>query len=290
MRAYDSADNQIDEQFSTPGIIETLCVSGERIRRVEFSGAGNHYAWFDDFSVTYGGGAGPQVRYLPASANQPGSGTTQWRTDVEVTNLGSFDMECRVEVLVWDQSNQFPKFSTFTVPAESTTRVSNILDTLFSFTGAATLRVLGLGGSLHASARTYNDDPAGTYGQFIAGLAESEGITPGRTGLMTMLSQSKNNNSGFRTNMGLVSGVNFTISLEFAFYDADGTLLGGEGLSLAPYESTQLNKIFRLVTNAKVDNGYIMVWSDTPQALFFAYASVVDNRSGDGIHIPATVR
>jgi hypothetical protein len=45
--------------------------------------------------------------------------------------------------------------------------------------------------------------------------------------------------------------------------------------------------IFALVTDQDVADGYALVRTRSSGGRFFAYASVVDNRSGDAVFIPA---
>jgi hypothetical protein len=77
--------------------------------------------------------------------------------------------------------------------------------------------------------------------------------------------------------------------VEVELYDGDGTLLGTVDVALDPYEFKQVNKIFSRVTSEAVDDGYAIISSDSNRAKFLAYASVVDNRTGDPIYIPARV-
>ncbi len=53
------------------------------------------------------------------------------------------------------------------------------------------------------------------------------------------------------------------------------------------YESTQLSRVFTQVTLSLVADGCATVTSATPGALFFAYASVIDNVSGDAVFLSA---
>jgi hypothetical protein len=43
------------------------------------------------------------------------------------------------------------------------------------------------------------------------------------------------------------------------------------------------------VTPVAITNGFALVSTTTPKGAFLAYASVVDNRSGDPVYIPAWV-
>jgi len=289
MRAYDGGGRLVDESFSIPGETETLCVVGLRIRRVEFSGAGSQYAQFDDFSVDFGPVGAAAVRTLPGAANLPGYGGTRWLTDLEVTNRGDEEMACRVELFVRDESNPDPVIYSMTVAPRASVKIQNALEALFDFEGAATLRVVGIGGALVASARTYNDDPDGTYGQYIAGLAEYRGISPGRRGVMNLLSQSPNGSSGYRTNLGLVNPTHLNLSVTVELYDADGILVDVDIHHLAAYQSIQIDRVIERMAGSTVRDGYLVVSSSTPDALVHAYASVIDNRSGDGIYVPVVL-
>jgi len=287
IRAYDAGGALLAEATSPLGTTQTLCVSAFRIRSVEFSGLGDTWARFDNLSITYGAGPVVGPYYAPGGANQAGLSGTTWRTNLELLNRGSFESTVTVSLLVWDQDNSSPLQQQLTVQPGQSVRYDNALQQLFGFSGAATLRIEGMGGNLLVNARTYNDDPAGTYGQFIAGLPLDRAVQPGSTRHLIQLSQSASDTSGFRTNLGLVSASPFPITVDVELFLADGTSLGTLGVTLAPYESTQLSRVFTMVTPSSVTDGYLTVTSATPGAVFFAYASVVDNASGDPVFVTA---
>jgi hypothetical protein len=288
MWALDGGSQLVDESFSSPGEIETLCVQGRWIREVEFTGFEHRLVTFDDLSVDFGPVGGPRVRYLPGVANLPGAGGTRWRSDLEVTNRGGDEMTCRVELLVRDQANPDPDWRSFPVSGGQSVTVENVLENLFGFEGAATLRVIGTDGDLHVAVRTYNDNPAGTYGQFIGGVADHQAIKPGQLGLMTMLSQSPDDSQGYRTNLGLINPTSGSVRVLIRFHDSEGSTVAQWPLILDPYESTQIDRVLEVLAGG-LEEGYIWAWSSTHDAHFIAYASVVDNRSGDGIYVPAVV-
>ncbi len=57
--------------------------------------------------------------------------------------------------------------------------------------------------------------------------------------------------------------------------------------TLEPFEYEQLNRVFERVTDDDVDDGYAVLTTSTPGGAFFAYASVVDNLTGDPVAISA---
>lgn len=40
-------------------------------------------------------------------------------------------------------------------------------------------------------------------------------------------------------------------------------------------------------STADIPEGFAILWTTTPEGRFLAYASVIDNRSGDPVYIPA---
>jgi hypothetical protein len=68
-----------------------------------------------------------------------------------------------------------------------------------------------------------------------------------------------------------------------------GRLLATIERTLRPRTSIQIDRVIEELSEGPVEEGYLVVSSSTPDALFFAYASVVDNQTGDGIYIPAVV-
>ena len=95
--------------------------------------------------------------------------------------------------------------------------------------------------------------------------------------------------TGCRTNLGLVNATGLTISVEVKLCKGDGSGLGSQTYTLPPYGFRQINEIFRTVTNQDVADGYAVLRTTTSGGAFFAYASVIDSRSGDPIYIPARV-
>jgi len=69
--------------------------------------------------------------------------------------------------------------------------------------------------------------------------------------------------------------------------DGSGTLFRATQLTLAPHLHWQLGSVFAHFTDSEVSDGYIVVSTDTADGRFLAYASVVDNHTGDPVFIPA---
>ncbi len=230
-----------------------------------------------------------QPVYIPASAHVAGAAGTNWRTDVEIHNPGTTQGQYEVALLVRNQANTSPQTVVYTVPPGRCLRLDDVLFTSFSFDGGAALRITPLSGDVMVTSRTYNLTDEGTYGQFIGGALLSEAIEFGDEAALIQLSQHDAVDEGYRTNIGFTSATGSTIDVRADLYHWDGTLLGTRYFSLPAYTHKQIDRVFEGVTGSEIEDGYILISTSTPGGRFFAYASVVDNATGDPVYIPASV-
>ena len=225
---------------------------------------------------------------IPAAASLHGLAGTNWRTDVELHNPSGDTATIKVSPLLRGQANPDPTVRTFSLDAGQSLRLDDVLGTQFGLSGAAALRIRCTSyDDIVATSRTYNDAGDRTYGQFISALPLDAAIGTVHSGRLIQLSQSSTDDTGFRTNIGLTNATGTATDVVIALYDGAGHHLGDVPQHLEAYEYVQIDRIFRKVSDAAVDNGYAIVSSSTPGAGFYAYASVVDNRSSDPINIPA---
>ena len=66
-------------------------------------------------------------------------------------------------------------------------------------------------------------------------------------------------------------------------FGGDGSNLGTQTVTLQPFEQKQIGQIYRQVTFADVKNGHIIL--TVTEGSVLAYASVVDNTTGDPTYI-----
>jgi hypothetical protein len=233
-----------------------------------------------------------ELLYLPAGAHATGNAGTNWRTDLEVHNPGAAQARFTLELLKREVDNSTPQSASFTLDGGQCTRFLDVLGSSavgFQLSGAGTIRITPEGDSILATSRTYNDQPTGTFGQFIPGQPQGDAIPFGAEARLIQLAQSSATTSGFRTNLGMVNATARSISVEVTLYTGDGTLLGAQTYPLPPFGYKQVDKIFTTVTTQDVADGFAVLRTPTPAGSFFAYASVIDNRSGDPIYIPARI-
>ena len=118
-------------------------------------------------------------------------------------------------------------------------------------------------------------------------LARGEAIRHSEQGRLIQLSNRNSASGGFRTNLGLVNTTSEATRIEVELHTADGTRLGAISVDLPAYGYRQLDRVFNGVTAGEVIDGYAIVRTPTVNGAFFAYASVIDNLTGDPV-IPAS--
>ncbi len=127
------------------------------------------------------------------------------------------------------------------------------------------------------SSRIYAEDENGSYGQGIPAHTPMHAIRFGAVGRLVGLSESGNTTDGFRTNIGLANATGAMIEVMVALYSGDHILVDTIEVGLAGYEQRQLNRVFPEATEV----GYAVLSTSTPGGAFFAYGSVVDNKTAD---------
>jgi len=228
-------------------------------------------------------------RFVLAAAHATGINQTVWRSDVEIHNAGVGVATVEIALLERQKDNSNPAEREVEIMAGRSLRLSDILASQFSASGTAALRITPAGGAVLVTSRTYNQGAAGTYGQYVPAAALQEAVPAGESARLIQLSHNPTLTSGFRTNIGLLNPAPTAIEVEITFFDGDGTNLGSTDVELQPFEYNQIDKAFELVTSSVIDDGYVKIRCTTPYAVFFCYASVVDNLTGDPTLIPALI-
>ncbi len=218
---------------------------------------------------------------VPASANVAGNAGTNWRTDLRLVNLENSAASVRIYLLRAGMDNSaLDRFVDVTVPAGGQAQINNILASKFSFSGTAALGIDAEDIDLLVTSRTYNQVPQGTYGQFIPGVRLDHALIAGSTGYLVYLAKS----ADFRTNLGWAGTSPESGQIVVTVYDAGGAPLGTETFNIVPFVQQQINDIFSAVGAPATPNAYATVTATVPVV---AYASVVDNRTGDPVAVLA---
>jgi hypothetical protein len=231
---------------------------------------------------------GQEPLWIPAAAHTRGRNGTVWRTDLEVCADLSADAEFRLELLESDRANLEPRSETFSLAAGRCSRYRDVVRTVFNATTTGALRIVPATGGLLASSRTYTRRPdGGTYGQTIPAALASSAAADHRSQRIHAVSHSADPGAGFRTNLGIVNASALPIEVWIDVLGPDEVRLHETTIELEPYEHRQINRVLDGLSPGGLTHASILVNSPTTDARYFAYASVVDNASGDSIFIPA---
>jgi len=224
--------------------------------------------------------------YVMATAHNPGVNQTLWRTDLEVCNPTGMEAEFRIDLLKANVQNSSPESTAFRLQAGTCRRYEDAVG-LFGYEGSSALRVVPETGGVSVTSRTYNDLGDATFGQYIPSAAVGSAIETSERARLVQLAQSPDRNSGFRTNVGFANASARNVDLTIDFFSGDGGYLGRRTVTLKPFSFKQLTEPIKKVTKDQISDAFAVVWSNTDGARFFAYASVIDNLSGDPVYIPA---
>jgi hypothetical protein len=88
---------------------------------------------------------------------------------------------------------------------------------------------------------------------------------------------------GRRTNLGLVNTSRVPTAVELRFFDEHGLSIGVIEEQLLPFGNVQLNRVLRLVDGAGLQNARAEVRVKSGISGIIAYATSIDNQSGDPV-------
>src|SRR5262249_37194935 len=142
-------------------------------------------------------------------------------------------------------------------------------------------------GSLFANARIYDNQIAsgrGTAGQFEPGMFRSQALQQGVLVGVGSVSPGSSlaNGQSFRTNVGFFNPNDTSTTVALELRDSAGNVTATRLITLGPFMHTQMplsatNGVFNTITEDFATSS-IYFLSGSP---IFAYASIVDNVSGD---------
>jgi hypothetical protein len=222
---------------------------------------------------------------VPAVAHAGGQNDTTWKTDLRLFNPATVKITVTLDFLEEARQNLgvIPGV-TFDLPPKGTMVIDDVLTVIpgipvGSSKGALRFAFEGGGGNVPViMSRTYNDTPNGTYGQYVPAVP----VLPGEGGALYLTGMADNDQ--YRSNLGVANLSGRDIGgLTATVLDAAGNELGSYGIGVPAYSTIQVVNIARAagVTAGNLD--LFSVRLDTNGADVTAYASVIDNRTGDPV-------
>lgn len=230
-----------------------------------------------------GGASGSQTWLIPAAASTPGVGTSNWKTQIVVTNPTTMAHDARLFFV--EKGASWPGSALsgpHTIAAGGSLAIDDPLAGLNPTSGLLYVVVDGEG--MPVTTRTYNlAVDGGTFGQGIPGILLDTADPAPKLILPMLLSDP----GRFRTNLGVVQTSAGSIAFRVQLHAPDGTILATKGYGTAA-AFTQINNLLNDmgIGTTVVEGGWISVQliGGSP-AYWTAYASIVDGSTDDPTYI-----
>jgi len=226
---------------------------------------------------------------IPVAAHAAGANGTSWRTDLSLQNVQPEPVTIELAVIESGEGlldNVFPVSlngaQSVTVPGNGSLTLTDVLRNhrgRLETTGA----LLVGGDRLFAvTSRTYNVTPGGTVGQTVSG---SPDIASNGGGDAALYIPGIASNAEHRTNLGLVLSASTPLEVSVSINGSDGRLLGTRMFHVAAGVNTHVQFGATTVAAAPFDDAGAVVRIVSGDGTVIAYASVVDNVTGDASYI-----
>ncbi len=228
---------------------------------------------------------------IAAVGHAAGAGGSAWRSDVRLFTLdassggddaGPANSVVTLSFYPANAVNPTPTTKTVTIAANQIVALDDIVLKTFGLDNATGALRIQSTQKLFATSRTYNQSADGTFGQDIPAMSADQQLTAGSVAKFSGLS-----NSGYRTNIGFFNAGTSAADLQLDLRDATGARIAQKTFHLEGKTMTQINDLFGYLSAASASAGSL--WVTTTAGSVIAYASVIDNASGDPIYVPASL-
>jgi hypothetical protein len=219
-------------------------------------------------------------------ANNAGAAGTFWRSDVNIVNVSGIDTQIVLqlfpELIGGSPAFDLAILNPIGLPAGEQLSISNVMQTRFGLVDAkGALRIYSNNGApLVISSRTYTSDPSsgGTYGQDVSGVMVAREAWA--SGLR--------HDSLYRSNLGIFYPGLEPAQFSVTVYSSDGEEVGSGTISFP--EAGLIQRSLDSFNVSMMTDGYLKISCSDPSVGWFAYASRVDQISGDAVFRPARGR
>ncbi len=251
-----------------PGQAEWPALGGVRNDMGAFGGPGALFIGTNTATTLY---------FVAAAAAAEGAEGSYFVTDLEINNSGAEAMNYSFWWLPRGTDNASPTESAwFSLSPGASVRYSNVLQTIFAAENA--IGALAISADSDAAlimSRTYNLAADGTFGQAMPGISATD-LTPADERVRVLF---MTEDPDFRSNLGILNGVDQPITVQWELYAADGSSLGTDSAQLPAWGNDQINGLF--ASHAPIAAAYVDVWTTTSGGAFTCYGSVLDNATND---------
>jgi uncharacterized repeat protein (TIGR01451 family) len=228
------------------------------------------------------GGTGASRFVIPGVASLDTGAT--WRSDVRVFNSSTTPQTATLTLYPTGNPSASVSHDVTIQPGE-VNALDDIVHSTFNLTNA--------GGALHVTtavavplivtARTYDDTPGGTLGQFVQAVTPADAVGNGERSLQLLQME---DSPRYRTNLGLAEVTGKPATAEVTVILPDSKVAPKVQIPLAAFEYRQ----FAIISSLGLGNTYnarISVRVIDGQGKVTAYGSVIDQKTQDPTFVPA---
>jgi len=221
-------------------------------------------------------GSAPAESWVPVVAHSDGVGDSVWRSDVGLLNRSPRANLVRLRL---HRGGEQLDHELELAPGECRT-VHDVV-ALIDGQGSGPLQVFS-SEPVSVSSRTFNQAPAGTFGQSLDFVTASGGLQSGQSAVLMQLREDATS----RSNIGILNQWRRAAEVEVALYDGSSLPIASFTRAVPALTTVQINRPFRDIGGrSDIASGYAVISVLSGQDVY-AYASVVDNGTDDPTTIP----
>lgn len=217
--------------------------------------------------------------WVAAAAHAAGSLGSQWRTDLGILNPGDAAAAVRIDFHNGASVHSLNR----SLGPGSSVLLQDVVG-LYNLTASGALEILS-DQDVFVTSRTFNQGSSGSFGQYLDGVDPALALASGQSATLPQLRE----DSGFRTNIGLLNTSGSSATVRLTLYDGNGTQLHSVNRTLSPGILRQENRPFSTLagrTDLLRCSAEVTVVSGGG---VLTYASVIDNGTQDPTTIPMKV-
>jgi len=232
-------------------------------------------------SLAAGGSLLSSWYLVPAAASNPGQLGTYWRLDLSVLNpYSSRSITVRIRFLREKTDNTGATYKDFLINAGGQLFIADVVGSQFGVTGKGALELKSTDSAVFGvNARSYTTSPTGTYGHEVPGQS---GVLYGGERAFT---PGIRVDSEYRTNIGAANRSSVSTSILADVLDANGSVRGSYTFNLLPWSTEQVGVSTFAGNFGTGSVRWTCLSSTSSSARWVAYATPVDNASGDAIYL-----
>lgn len=229
-------------------------------------------------SGSSGGGSGSSGdnNYLAVIAHTTGANNSVWKSSLSLCNVSTSTASVK---LTYRYGSSGVVVRNTTIASYGLAEWTDAPVDLFNVGGKSSgVVTIESSQRLQVAVRTFNTSPDGTFGQSLPGVSSAVSMTSSQFGVLSPVRRTWQ----FRTNVGFINTGSKSCTVTIFFGNNNGYVIGEQlSITLAPGEWKQVNEALKKagISNANSAIGFVQV--ATPGATVWAYATVVDNSSGD---------